>query len=286
MNITTVGQGKVVLLAGDGKCFTDVAGRFISSERALEDIIASPHDKRIVDNIIKSGHLAATEFDNFIFGIEGYARVTEVQLVRKRLASYCIKTGRAQKGGKRRFDVVLPPSLSTMPAVDMEIPARKLTLPDGRTVAQACKVSSVLLSYDHVDLLAWTEQWYNRGVELGFAEENLRYMKQQATEFKAIVSMNCRALRDWLRIRMCMNAQTEIRDLATKMFKLARGVKPELFIGAGPNCVELGYCPEGDRQHPTCKALGRITKEEALKILSSQGRNIAYVDESEEETSS
>ena len=34
------------------------------------------------------------EFDFFLFGVEGYSRVTEVQLVRKRLASYLIKSGR------------------------------------------------------------------------------------------------------------------------------------------------------------------------------------------------
>ena len=108
MNIMNVGDGKVVLIAGGDKVYTDIASRFVGSERGLDDILASPYDKRIVENILSSGHLAATEFDYFLFGIEGYSRVTEVQLVRKRLASYLIKSGRPDKGGKRSFDVVLP----------------------------------------------------------------------------------------------------------------------------------------------------------------------------------
>ncbi len=82
-----VGDGKVVLLAGGGKIFTDIAARFVRSEKSLEEIVASPYDRRLVHNIINSGHKAAVEFDYFVFGVEGYSRVTEAQLVRKRIAS-------------------------------------------------------------------------------------------------------------------------------------------------------------------------------------------------------
>lgn len=44
------------------------------SERELEDIVASPYSKKIVENILSSGHRAALEFDFFIFGLEGYSR--------------------------------------------------------------------------------------------------------------------------------------------------------------------------------------------------------------------
>ena len=90
------GNGKVLLLAGGGKIFTDIAARFVRSERSLDDIVASPYSRQIVENILSSGHRAALEFDFFLFGVEGYSRVTEVQLVRKRMASYLIKSGRAE----------------------------------------------------------------------------------------------------------------------------------------------------------------------------------------------
>ena len=36
------GNGKVVLLAGGGKIYTDIAARFVRSERSLEEIVARP----------------------------------------------------------------------------------------------------------------------------------------------------------------------------------------------------------------------------------------------------
>ena len=45
------GNGKVLLLAGGGKIYTDLAARFVRSERELEDIAASPYSRQIVRNI-------------------------------------------------------------------------------------------------------------------------------------------------------------------------------------------------------------------------------------------
>ena len=241
------GNGKVVLLAGGGKIYTDIAARFVRSERSLEEIVASPYSRQIVRNILESGHRAALEFDFFLFGVEGYSRVTETQLVRKRLASYLIKSGRAELGGKRRFSVVYTARLT------------------GR------------------DLADLTRQWYDAGLEAGLPEEDLRYLKPQATEFKAIIGMNAHALLDWFSIRCCRNAQHEIRHLAWQMLSLCRKAAPDLFQGAGPSCVHLGYCPENRLQNPKCR--GRIlTQEEALAILREhRGHQIARAEEFEAE---
>ena len=64
------GNGKVVLLAGGGKIYTDIAARFVRSERSLEEIVASPYSRQIVRNILESGHRAALEFDFFLFGVD------------------------------------------------------------------------------------------------------------------------------------------------------------------------------------------------------------------------
>ncbi|MBE6441089.1 MAG: FAD-dependent thymidylate synthase [Desulfovibrio desulfuricans] len=246
------GTGKVMLLAGGGKIYTDIAARFVRSERSLEDIAASPYSRKIVQNILESGHRAALEFDFFLFGVEGFSRVTETQLVRKRLASYLIKSGRAELGGKRAFSVVYPRSVADFGA--------EVTLPDGH----CCTLSGR-------DLAGLACQWYDAGLAAGLPEEDLRYLKPQATEFKAIIGMNAHALLDWFSIRCCRNAQHEIRDLAWKMLRLCRKAAPDLFVGAGPNCVQLGYCPENRLQNQRCK--GRIpTREEALAMLRAHGR--------------
>jgi thymidylate synthase (FAD) len=241
------GSGQVMLLAGGGKIYTDIAARFVASERSLEEIAASPYSRKIVQNIISSGHRAALEFDYFIFGVAGYSRVTETQLVRKRLASYLIKSGRAELGGKRRFSVVYPEKVADFRA--------RLTLPDGHEATLSGR-----------DLAELSRQWYDAGLEAGLPEEDLRYMKPQATEFKAIIGMNAHALRDWFAIRCCLNAQAEIRDLANKMRRLCVKAAPDLFKGAGPSCVQLGYCPENRLQNARCR--GRVlTRDEALSIL-------------------
>lgn len=255
------GSGKVILLAGGGKIYTDIAARFVRSERDLEEIAASPYSRQIVQNILASGHRAALEFDFFLFGVQGYSRVTETQLVRKRLASYLIKSGRAELGGKRKFSIVYPETVANF--------AAHVTLPDG---------SQTTLS-GH-DLASLTDQWYDAGLAAGLPEEDLRYIKPQATEFKAIIGMNAHALHDWFSIRCCRNAQHEIRDLAWKMLRLCRKSAPDLFEGAGPSCVQLGYCPENRLQHRQCK--GRVlTREEALILLKSRNSN-TFMDEDEE----
>lgn len=241
------GEGKVLLLAGGGKIYADIAARFVASERCLEDIVASPYSREIVQNLLRSGHRAALEFDYFLFGVAGYSRVTETQLVRKRIASYLIKSGRAELHGKRRFSVVYPKTTAEFSAPIFLRDGRRMTL-SGRDLAEISR------------------QWYDAGIAAGLPEEDLRYLKPQATEFKAIIGMNAHALLDWFAIRCCRNAQHEIRDLAWKMLRLCRSAAPDLFAEAGPNCVQLGYCPENDRQHAECR--GRVkTKDTALALL-------------------
>ena len=249
MKETYTDNGTVVLIAGGGKIYTDIAARFVRSERSVEELIASPYSGEIVKNILASGHGAALEFDYFIFGVEGYSRVTEVQLVRKRMASYLIKSGRQELNGRRCFSVVYPQSIAETRAA--------ITLPDGHT----CTVTGR-------ELAELSEQWCNSGLVQGMPEEDLRYLKPQATEFKAIIGMNAHALRDWFSIRCCRNAQHEIRDLAHKMLRLCKDAAPDLFENAGANCVRLGYCPENRLQNAKCKAAGVPTHEDVLEMLN------------------
>ena len=264
------GDGKVALIAGGGKIYTDIAARFVRSERSLEEIIGSPYSKQIVENILECGHRAALEFDFFLFGVEGYSRVTEVQLVRKRLASYLIKSGRSELGGKRAFSIVYPEKINDFSA-SARLPASLLSTTDGTPVQdRLADCETLSLKIDARLLASVTEQWYEQGLEQGLHEEDLRYMKPQATEFKAIIGMNAHALLDWFAIRCCKNAQFEIRDLANKMLKLCKKAAPDLFRDAGPSCAQLGYCPENKAQNSQCRHI--LTKKEAMKILEEHGK--------------
>lgn len=265
MNIQTVGEGNVELIAGGDKIYTDIAARFVKSKRNLEDIIASDYNKKIVESIIDMGHEACVEFDWFIFGVEGFSRVTEAQLIRKRLASYMVKSGRVEKDGERSFDMVVPDSIKGV-NTSVRFNANNIQLKDGSKLSDKIDDDFVFADFDTMSILHLIERWYNQGVMEEVPEEDLRYLKPQATEFKALVGMNARALRDWFRIRCCKNAQHGIRDMANKMLKQCKDAAPDLFKDAGPNCARLGYCPENEYQHKDCK--DKIpTENEARKII-------------------
>jgi len=239
-NISYVGDGKVYLIAGGGRCYTDIAARFVSSERSVEEIISSEYNAKIVNNILNSGHLAATEFDWFVFGVEGYSRVCETQLVRKRMASYLIKSGRVDLKSKRKYDMVLPKVF-----LQDEYKDRTYTCTVGSHISDL-KDQSITLTYEQfIDI---SRQMYEHAIASGIKDEDARYLKPQATMFKAILGFNCHALRDWFKIRCCHRAQYEIRDLANKMLRLCKEVQPDLFKNAGANCKVLGYCPENQYQ--------------------------------------
>ncbi|MFW6047549.1 MAG: FAD-dependent thymidylate synthase [Candidatus Woesearchaeota archaeon] len=272
MNIKKVGKGKVHLIAGGGKCYTDIAARFVGSERSVDDIIGSSYNKKIVENIVSSGHEACTEFDYFIFGVEGYARVTEVQLVRKRLASYMIKSGRVEKKGKRSFDVVLPDDIMYFVVNDYQMKPTDIMVDDQLLSTLLPNAKDITIDFDSFDLLYMLEAWYNEGIDQGIKEEDLRYMKPQATEFKGIIGMNAHALKDWFKIRCCKNAQTGIRDMANKMLKICKNTLPDLFIDAGANCISLKYCPENKRQNSKCKG-NIITHDEVKRLIKKEDIN-------------
>jgi len=166
------------------------------------------------------------------------------------LASYLIKSGRVNKSGKRNFDVVIPNNSK------LHSFSASYQQPYGE-----------LIEYDLSDLLNMIKIWYEKGLELKIPEEELRYIKPQATEFKGIIGMNAHALIDWFKIRCCLNAQTEIRDLANKMLKLCKNCAPDLFKDAGASCRVLGYCPENKLQNKSCKRK-IITHKEVLALIN------------------
>ena len=253
-NVLKFDDSEVVLISGGGRVFTDMAARFVKSDRSLTDIISSDYDANIVRNILDSGHLAATEFDYFIFGINGFSRVCETQLVRKRIASYIIKSGRCEQHGKRPYDVVIPPSLLN---AEFEVQHDKIG-----------KLPITLTTADIIDILS---QVYESGITQNIPEEDLRYIKPEGTNFKAIIGMNAHALLDWFRIRTCSNAQLEIRTLARKMMALCKDAAPDLFRDAGPNCKVLGYCPEGERQCSYMKGIVP-TKNDVFSLIDTYYR--------------
>lgn len=241
-DIRFVGEGQVYLLASPSRTYADIAAKVCTSGLPTPELIGSPENTELVRRVMASGHLAITEFDSWVFLAEGYSRVCEAQLIRKRHASYMIQSGRTEKHGKRQHDYALPKSLGN----------------------HYVEFNGEMWGAE--DIIYLIGLWYDQGISAGIPEEDLRYLKPQATSWRGLICMNSHALLDWFNVRCCMRAQAEIRDLACKMLAICKRECPAVFAEAGPKCRSLGYCPEGKLQHETCKM---PTKEEALEILKN-----------------
>ena len=76
------------------------------------------------------------------------------------------------------------------------------------------------------------------------AIEDARFVLPNACETKIVVTMNARALFNFLTLRCCTRAQWEIRELANQMLGCVKEVAPIVFKNCGPSCVK-GKCKEG-----------------------------------------
>jgi len=93
------------------------------------------------------------------------------------------------------------------------------------------------------------------------AIEDARYVLPNACETKLMLTMNVRSLYNFFRLRCCMRAQWEIRELSEKMLALCYEVSPALFAKAGPSCT-YGECSEGKM----CCGNQKLMREKYAKI--------------------
>jgi len=251
--------------------FADIAATFTRTEKGMDETVSMPYNEELVKKLVDMNHLATTEFDFFVFAVEGFSRTCEVQLVRKRIASYLIKSGRPNKNGNRSFDVVMPQSLSDFYA-PIKITPGSILVDDSQNLESLIGRKRTLeMDLTFKDLMDIIEQWYDAGVKAKLPEEDLRYAKPQGTEFKGLIGMNAHALIDWFKIRCCRNAQHEMQTLANSMLRLSKEHSPALFKNAGASCVSLGYCPENTFQNEKCK--GKIITHDKVKELIINYKN-------------
>lgn len=187
-------------------------------------------DLKALGHALSSGHESVLEHATFTFAIEGISRACSHQLVRHRMASYSQQSQRYVK--MDGFDYVVPESIKTS---DVEI------------------YDNVFPEYDDGDiplgecyrrLMELIGVFYDRLVEEGIPEEDVRYILPNACKTNIVVTMNARELRHFFSLRLCTRAQWEIRQLAEKMLDCVREVAPALFDDVGPRCKALGFCPE------------------------------------------
>lgn len=172
---------------------------------------------KLLRQIIKSGHISVTEHCSFTFSVSGVSRALTHELVRHRLASYTQQSQRYVKVvGEDSF--VIPPTV--------------------KEKEDAFKLFKYALSE--------IQKSYEALIASGIPTEDARYLLPNATKTTITITMNGRELLHFFSLRCCERAQWEIRELAERMVEECKRVAPVIFEKAGPSCVQLGYCPEGE----------------------------------------
>lgn len=152
----------------------------------------------------QSGHMSVFEHINYTFLIDGISRACSHQLVRHRLASFT----QASQRHSHQSVFIHPEGMSE----EQE-----------QTWRQSIRLSA---------------QTYRLLMEMGMPREDARSVLPNAASTTLIMTMNARELAHFLELRLCNKAQTEIRELAQEIYKLAREHFPLLFKHVGPPCLK------------------------------------------------
>jgi thymidylate synthase (FAD) len=136
----------------------------------------------------------------YMFEIEDCSRVTTHQLVRHRAVSYDQESQRFSAA--TREGVVTPPSVQSNEAA--------------------------YKAYD--EALKTVYSAYEKMVAAGVPKEDARYILPSAIKTKLVMTLNARSLMHLVWQRTALQAQWEIRELATAMHDLAQQATPELWV--------------------------------------------------------
>ena len=152
----------------------------------------------------------------FTFSIEGASRSCTHQLVRHRMASYLQQSQRFVELGKNSY--------VTPPRIKANEKSRKM--------------------YDGLMGVIW--DGYEKLIKAGVPVEDARFVLPNAAVTNITMTASAESLMNFFKLRCCMHAQWEIRELANQMLREVKKVAPFLFADAGPWCKMIGVCPEKD----------------------------------------
>ncbi len=225
----------------DGEKLVASAAKLCYSAVGISDIeknLDGANIEKFLEMLISLGHESPIEHVTFTFAAEGVSRSLTHQLVRHRIASYSQQSQRYVK--LEQFEYVIPPS------IEKDKQAKELFQEAMKKDQEYYnRITEILYENKLKELLkAGMEEKKARHEAEKKAIEDARYVFPNACETKIVFTMNARTLLNFFRLRCCDRAQWEIRNLATEMLKLVKGVYPTLFKNAGPACV-TGPCPEG-----------------------------------------
>jgi thymidylate synthase (FAD) len=199
------------VVAAIRQCYASVGAKELK-EKTTDEV-----KRRLIKQVIGSGHTSTLEHASFTFAIDGVSRVTEIHLIRHRIASFSIQSGRYVKRGDAAYRV--PPKI--------------------RNLADKKLLEKYLKHLEN------SQELYNELIDVGIPAEDARFCQPQSIQVKIVMTMNARELLHFFSVRSCTRAQWEIREVAKQMLDLVKGVAPIIFENAGPPCVSEKICDQG-----------------------------------------
>ena len=182
---------------------------------------------RVYDVCVKSGHWTPTRQMNFLFEISGVSRVFSHQFVRHSEGVNIVQESQRYVTN------------SLVDAVGAVIPAsiagKEIYIPE----------LDVFLTPE--ELVGLTRTMYEGLLLEGDVKpEDARYVLMNAEPTKLRVALSPEALIHYAHMRLCVRAQSEIRECVQKMVALAVQVAPELADRLVPKCEYTLCCEEAN----------------------------------------
>ncbi|MBP3906580.1 MAG: FAD-dependent thymidylate synthase [Peptostreptococcaceae bacterium] len=238
-----------MVIASAGKlCYSQVGVEEISKKLTQEEI------DRFINMLAAIGHESPLEHVSYSFAVEGISRILEIQLVRHRIASYSIQSGRYVKRDNPEF--IKPERIkNNKVASKMFDDIAKKSAEAYNNLFLVLMLELIGYTEDEIEKISLDEaanlvyKFYEEDIKKykkfeKMAIEDARYVHLQSIGIKIVFTMNLRSLINFTRHRCCNRAQTEIRTLAWKLVELIENDCPTLGKNLGAPC-QFGKCPEG-----------------------------------------
>ena len=191
--------------------------------RLLAGDIGREKQAQFVASIMESGHASPVEHVSFTFALGGVSRALTHQLVRHRIASYSQQSQRYVDGSD--FDYLIPPEIRKNP----EALARFEGIM--REIGSAYR-----------DLKGLLEEAGRTGSK---ANEDARFVLPQATASNIVVTMNCRALLNFLSTAAAAVRSGRSGTSRTRCSRCAGACCPRCLAWLVPSASGCGTVPKG-----------------------------------------
>ena len=159
----------------------------------IEDEIIGNKDKELIERLIKNGHHSILEHIYYTFFISGISRLCLQELVRHRIASYSVQSTR----------YILKKILKNI-KIKKDVDKYFVFSPDIPVEFQREE------AYKKIMVL--------KQLKDNYSNDNLKYLLPENLKTELVMSMNCRELRHFLKLRLDKRAHFEIRELAKNVY--------------------------------------------------------------------